>query len=244
MAFGARRRHSNSWRQSQFARFFCFLSFPLPLEPLLHQPPHHHTHSLTTHSTLNTPHCSDTHWPTGTEQQSQQSPCSSSREMDERRMSDQHTQSQQRAPPRQCSAQAGAKCASQSSAACAWRVAMRACGWRSAALCCAVALGGWHACGPVELARESHLTVPSFPFSSPCLQVHFDKITSRISRLCYNLAEFVDPIMVSQKVIQGLYKGQPLTHSSSSTQSQPPACQPTQHSLRYPIRYRLRATQV
>lgn len=31
-------------------------------------------------------------------------------------------------------------------------------------------------------------------------QVHFDKITARISRLCYRLNEFVDPCLVSQKV--------------------------------------------
>eukprot|EP01023_Acetabularia_acetabulum_P042826 TRINITY_DN4269_c1_g2_i5.p1 TRINITY_DN4269_c1_g2~~TRINITY_DN4269_c1_g2_i5.p1 ORF type:complete len:769 (+),score=119.94 TRINITY_DN4269_c1_g2_i5:149-2455(+) len=38
--------------------------------------------------------------------------------------------------------------------------------------------------------------------------VHFDKITSRISKLCYGLnQEFVDPISVSQKVCQGVYKG-------------------------------------
>lgn len=35
--------------------------------------------------------------------------------------------------------------------------------------------------------------------------VHFDKITSRIQRLCYGLnAEFVDPVRVSQKVCSGV----------------------------------------
>ncbi len=38
--------------------------------------------------------------------------------------------------------------------------------------------------------------------------VHFDKITERIRKLCFNLnEEFVDPAMVSQKVINGLYSG-------------------------------------
>lgn len=38
-------------------------------------------------------------------------------------------------------------------------------------------------------------------------KVHFDKITSRLSRLCYNLCDFVDPCMISQRVISGLYNG-------------------------------------
>jgi len=38
-------------------------------------------------------------------------------------------------------------------------------------------------------------------------KVHFDKITSRITRLCYGLNEFVDPCLVSQKVVMGVYKG-------------------------------------
>ncbi|KAG0259718.1 Ribonucleoside-diphosphate reductase large subunit [Mortierella polycephala] len=38
--------------------------------------------------------------------------------------------------------------------------------------------------------------------------VHFDKITSRISKLCYGLnPDFVDPPKVSQKVVQGMYQG-------------------------------------
>jgi ribonucleoside-diphosphate reductase alpha subunit len=38
--------------------------------------------------------------------------------------------------------------------------------------------------------------------------VHFDKITSRIKKLCYNLDRiYVDPVEVSQKVCQGVYKG-------------------------------------
>jgi ribonucleoside-diphosphate reductase subunit M1 len=38
--------------------------------------------------------------------------------------------------------------------------------------------------------------------------VYFDKITSRISKLCYGLnSSFVDPINVTQKVIMGVYQG-------------------------------------
>lgn len=38
--------------------------------------------------------------------------------------------------------------------------------------------------------------------------VQFDKITSRISKLCWGLDEtFIEPVRISQKVIQGLYKG-------------------------------------
>jgi len=38
--------------------------------------------------------------------------------------------------------------------------------------------------------------------------VFFDKITSRISKLCYGLnPKFVDPAIISQKVVQGVYPG-------------------------------------
>jgi hypothetical protein len=38
--------------------------------------------------------------------------------------------------------------------------------------------------------------------------VHFDKITSRITRLCYGLnTDYVDPVLVSQKVCMGVYRG-------------------------------------
>lgn len=38
--------------------------------------------------------------------------------------------------------------------------------------------------------------------------IHFDKITSRISKLCYGLnTDFVDPCVITQKVIVGLYPG-------------------------------------
>ena len=37
--------------------------------------------------------------------------------------------------------------------------------------------------------------------------VYFDKITSRINKLCYGLDSLVDPIVISQKVCAGVYKG-------------------------------------
>uniref|UniRef100_A0A0K0F7T7 Ribonucleoside-diphosphate reductase n=1 Tax=Strongyloides venezuelensis TaxID=75913 RepID=A0A0K0F7T7_STRVS len=39
-------------------------------------------------------------------------------------------------------------------------------------------------------------------------EVHFDKITDRINKFCYNLnMNYIDPIMIAQKVISGFYKG-------------------------------------
>ena len=39
-------------------------------------------------------------------------------------------------------------------------------------------------------------------------EVKFDKITSRIQRLCYGLdPNYVDPIRIAKKVIEGLYDG-------------------------------------
>ena len=38
--------------------------------------------------------------------------------------------------------------------------------------------------------------------------VHFDKITSRIEKLCYGLeADYIDPTQITLKVISGLYPG-------------------------------------
>ena len=38
--------------------------------------------------------------------------------------------------------------------------------------------------------------------------VHFDKITSRIHKLCYKLdMDFIDPTAITMKVINGLYPG-------------------------------------
>lgn len=39
-------------------------------------------------------------------------------------------------------------------------------------------------------------------------RVQFDKITARVSRLCYGLdTEHVDPVAITQKVISGVYGG-------------------------------------
>eukprot|EP00834_Sanchytrium_tribonematis_P005632 NODE_354_length_8925_cov_1.106050.p1 type:complete len:711 gc:universal NODE_354_length_8925_cov_1.106050:5177-7309(+) len=38
-------------------------------------------------------------------------------------------------------------------------------------------------------------------------RVFFDKITSRLSKLCYGLSPLVDPVIITQKVIQGIYNG-------------------------------------
>ena len=38
--------------------------------------------------------------------------------------------------------------------------------------------------------------------------VHFDKITSRIEKLCYGLeSDYIDPTQITLKVISGLYPG-------------------------------------
>lgn len=39
-------------------------------------------------------------------------------------------------------------------------------------------------------------------------RVAFDKITSRINKLCYSLdMNYVDPTAIAQKVVQGVYQG-------------------------------------
>lgn len=39
-------------------------------------------------------------------------------------------------------------------------------------------------------------------------RVQFDKITARVSRLCYGLdMDHVDPVAITQKVISGVYGG-------------------------------------
>jgi ribonucleoside-diphosphate reductase subunit M1 len=39
-------------------------------------------------------------------------------------------------------------------------------------------------------------------------RVQFDKITARVSRLCYGLdPEHIDPVAITQKVISGVYQG-------------------------------------
>jgi len=37
--------------------------------------------------------------------------------------------------------------------------------------------------------------------------VMFDKITSRVKKLCYGLNKLVDPVKVAMRVIEGLYEG-------------------------------------
>ena len=37
--------------------------------------------------------------------------------------------------------------------------------------------------------------------------VRFDKITARIKKLCYNLDPNIEPILIAQRVIEGLYDG-------------------------------------
>ena len=37
--------------------------------------------------------------------------------------------------------------------------------------------------------------------------IMFDKITSRVRKLCYGLNELVDPVKISMRVIEGLYDG-------------------------------------
>ena len=38
-------------------------------------------------------------------------------------------------------------------------------------------------------------------------RIYFDKITSRVSKLCYGLNDLCDPVIITQKVIQGIYNG-------------------------------------
>jgi ribonucleoside-diphosphate reductase subunit M1 len=39
-------------------------------------------------------------------------------------------------------------------------------------------------------------------------RVQFDKITARVSRLCYGLdPDHVDPVAITQKIISGVYQG-------------------------------------
>lgn len=38
-------------------------------------------------------------------------------------------------------------------------------------------------------------------------EVHFDKITARIKKLCYGLDPLVEPVIIAQKVVQGVYPG-------------------------------------
>ena len=66
----------------------------------------------------------------------------------------------------------------------------------------------------VELLKDfcicDHQLLPMFVLKRDGRKetVHFDKITSRINKLCYNLdANHVDASIISQKVVQGVYPG-------------------------------------
>jgi ATP cone domain len=58
--------------------------------------------------------------------------------------------------------------------------------------------------------------------------VHFDKVISRIGKLCYALDPVVDPIVLSQKVVQGIYPGVS-TRELDELASQTAAALSTQH---------------
>jgi hypothetical protein len=59
-------------------------------------------------------------------------------------------------------------------------------------------------------------------------RVQFDKITARVSRLCYGLdVDHVDPVAITQKVISGVYGGvttAQLDDLVSLARSRPPLC--------------------
>ena len=45
----------------------------------------------------------------------------------------------------------------------------------------------------------------------------FDKITSRIKKLCYGLSDrYVDPVQITMKAISGIIKHTLITHPNSS----------------------------
>jgi len=52
-------------------------------------------------------------------------------------------------------------------------------------------------------------------------EVRFDKITARIKKLCWGLdPKYVDPVRISQKVVQGVYPGvttEELDHLAAET---------------------------
>mmetsp|Transcript_15374 Transcript_15374/g.34450 ORF Transcript_15374/g.34450 Transcript_15374/m.34450 type:complete len:830 (-) Transcript_15374:58-2547(-) len=59
--------------------------------------------------------------------------------------------------------------------------------------------------------------------------VHFDKITTRIKKLCYGLNdEFVEPILIAKKVVEGVYKGV-TTSELDELAAQTAAYQSTKH---------------
>lgn len=54
--------------------------------------------------------------------------------------------------------------------------------------------------------------------------VKFDKITARIKKLCYGLNDFVDPIEIAKKVINGIYEGVTTTQLDNLAAEEAAAC--------------------
>lgn len=60
---------------------------------------------------------------------------------------------------------------------------------------------------PIPVSRLPGITVDHDPDGRK-ERVQFDKITARVSRLCYGLdSEHVDPLAITMKVINGVYQG-------------------------------------
>ncbi len=56
--------------------------------------------------------------------------------------------------------------------------------------------------------RVPEATAADYPKDGRQERVQFDKITARVSRLCYGLdGDHVDPVAITQKVISGVYGG-------------------------------------
>jgi len=58
--------------------------------------------------------------------------------------------------------------------------------------------------------------------------VKFDKVTSRIQRLCYGLSAHVEPVVVAKKVIEGIYEGV-TTSELDNLAAETAACLTTKH---------------
>ena len=58
----------------------------------------------------------------------------------------------------------------------------------------------------IKMSKASRITVVKRDGREE--KVHFDKITSRIEKLCYGLdMDYIDPTQITVKVINGLYAG-------------------------------------
>lgn len=59
-----------------------------------------------------------------------------------------------------------------------------------------------------DVLRENHTMLNPTLVDNRKERVQFDKITARVSRLCYGLdADHVDAAAITQKVISGVYQG-------------------------------------